>query len=48
MIWTMVAILLFLAVPALTFQNGGGIIHLLLLMGVVVLIFKLMTGRLIA
>jgi len=45
MLWTIVAILLILWLLGFSFHVGGGLIHLILVIAVVVLIFQLITGR---
>lgn len=45
MIWTIVVILLVLWALGLGFHIAGGLIHLLLVIAVVVVIFRLITGR---
>lgn len=46
MLWTIVVILLILwALGFLAFHVAGGLIHLLLVVAVVVVIYKLVTGR---
>lgn len=45
MIWTIVVILLVLWALGLGFHIAGGLIHLLLVVAVVVVLFKLITGR---
>jgi len=47
-IWTIVAVLLFLAIPVFSWHAAGAFIPVLLIVSVVVVIFNLMTGRLIA
>lgn len=45
MIWTIFAILLVLWVLGLATSTGGGLIHLLLVLAVVVVLFRLLQGR---
>ena len=45
MLWTIVAILLILWLLGFGFHVAGGLIHLLLVIALVVIIVKLLTGR---
>lgn len=46
MLWTLAVILLILwALGFLAFHVGGGLIHLLLVLAVIVIIWNLVTGR---
>jgi hypothetical protein len=46
MLWTLIVILLILwALGMVTSYTAGGLIHLLLIVAVVVLIFRLISGR---
>lgn len=46
MLWTLAVILLILwALGFLAFHVGGGLIHLLLVIAVIVILFRLITGR---
>ena len=45
MIWTIVGILVVLWLLGLVFRIGGGLIHVLLVIAVVVFLFNLITGR---
>jgi hypothetical protein len=46
MIWTIVVILVILwALGFLAFHVGGGLIHLLLVIAVIVILWRLITGR---
>jgi Family of unknown function (DUF5670) len=45
MLWTICVILLVLWLLGFTLHVGGGLIHLLLVVALVVLIFNLITGR---
>lgn len=45
MIWTLVGILVVLWLLGFSFHVAGGLIHLLLVVAVVVVVFRLITGR---
>jgi len=45
MLWTIVAILLILWLLGFSFHIGGGLIHILLVVGLVVLVINLLSGR---
>ena len=45
MLWTIFVILLILWLLGFSFHVGGGLIHLLLVIAVVVLVFNLISGR---
>jgi hypothetical protein len=45
MLWTIIVVLLVLWLLGFGFQFGGGLIHLLLVIALVVLIFQLLSGR---
>ena len=45
MLWTVLVVLLILWLLGFSLHIGGGLIHLLLVVAVVVLIFNLVTGR---
>jgi len=45
MLWTIIVVLFLLWLLGFSFQIGGGLIHLLLVIAVVVLIYNLVTGR---
>jgi hypothetical protein len=45
MLWTIIGILLLLWLVGLVAHIGGGLIHLVLVIAVVVLLFQLITGR---
>ncbi len=45
MLWTLVLILIILWALGLGFNIAGGLIHLLLVVAVVVVVFRLITGR---
>jgi predicted membrane metal-binding protein len=44
-LWTIIVILVVLWLLGFSFQVGGSLIHLLLVIALVVLIFNLITGR---
>ena len=44
-LWTIVVILFVLWLLGLVFQIGGGLIHLLLVVALIVLVYNLLTGR---
>ena len=48
MLWTIFVVLLVLWLLGFSFHFGGGLIHLLLLVAVVVLIFNLVSGSRLA
>ncbi|MFZ0706836.1 MAG: lmo0937 family membrane protein [Candidatus Korobacteraceae bacterium] len=48
MLWTIFVIFLILWLLGFTLHVGGGLIHILLVIAVVVLIYNLITGRRIA
>ena len=49
MLWTIAVILLVLwLLGAFAFHVGGGLIHLLLVIAVIVIIYRLITGRPVA
>jgi len=48
MIWTILAVLLILWLLGFSLNIGGGLIHLLLVVAVVVLVFNLITRRRLA
>lgn len=48
MLWTIFVILVILWLLGFSLHIGGGLIHLLLLIAVVVLVFNLISGRRIA
>ena len=48
MLWTIVAILLLLWVLGLAFKVATGLIHLLLVIALVVMVFRLISGRRVA
>ena len=48
MLWTIFVILLILWLLGFSLHVGGGLIHLLLVIAVVVLVFNLISGRRIA
>jgi hypothetical protein len=45
MLWTIFVVLLVLWLLGFTMSIGGGLIHLLLVVALVVLVFNLVTGR---
>jgi hypothetical protein len=45
MLWTIVVLLAVLWLLGFSFHIGGGLIHLLLVIAVVVLVFNLLSGR---
>ena len=45
MLWTLCVILLVLWLLGFSFHVGGGLIHLLLVIAVIVLVWNLLTGR---
>lgn len=45
MLWTVFVVLLILWLLGFSLHIGGGLIHLLLVIGLVVLVFNLMSGR---
>jgi len=45
MLWTIVAVLLILWLLGFSLQIGGGLIHLLLLVALIVIIYNLVSGR---
>jgi len=45
MLWTIVVLLAVLWLLGFSFHVGGGLIHLLLVIAVVVLVFNLLSGR---
>jgi hypothetical protein len=45
MIWTIIAVLIVLWLLGLIAHIGGGIIHILLVVALVVFIYNLLTGR---
>ena len=45
MLWTIVAILLLLWVFGLVLEIAGGLIHILLVIALVVVVFRMLTGR---
>jgi hypothetical protein len=45
MLWTILVILVILWLLGFSFHIGGGLIHLLLVIAVVVLVFNLISGR---
>ena len=45
MLWTIFVVLIILWLLGFTLHIGGGLIHLLLVMGLVVLVINLLSGR---
>jgi hypothetical protein len=45
MLWTIVVILLLLWLLGFTMKIAGGLIHVLLVIALVVIVFRLLTGR---
>lgn len=45
MLWTIFVILLILWVLGFSFKIAGGLVHILLVIALIVLIFRLVTGR---
>lgn len=45
MLWTIVVILLVLWLLGFTMKLAGGLIHLLLVVALIVIVFRLLTGR---
>lgn len=45
MLWTILVVLLILWLLGFSLHVGGGLIHLLLIVALVVLVFNLLTGR---
>ena len=45
LLWTIIVILFILWLAGFAMHLGGGLIHLLLVIAVIVLIFQLITGR---
>jgi uncharacterized protein DUF5670 len=45
MLWTIFAIILILWLLGFSFHIGGGLVHLLLVVALVVLVFNLISGR---
>lgn len=45
MIWTIIGLLVLFWILGLVTEIGGGLVHILLVIAVIVLIFKLVTGR---
>jgi hypothetical protein len=45
MLWTIIVILFILWLLGFTLHVGGGLIHILLVLAVIILIYNLITGR---
>jgi hypothetical protein len=48
MLWTIVVLLLFLWVLGLVLEIAGGVIHVLLVIALVVVVARMLTGRRVA
>jgi Family of unknown function (DUF5670) len=48
MLWTIIAILLVLWAVGLAVDIAGGLIHILLVIALVVIVFRLLSGRTVA
>ena len=48
MLWTIVVVLAVLWLLGFSLNVGGGLIHLLLVLGVVIVVFNLLSGRRLA
>jgi hypothetical protein len=48
MLWTIVVVLLFLWLLGLMLEIAGGIIHILLVIALVVIVARMLTGRRVA
>jgi hypothetical protein len=48
MLWTIVAILLLLWILGLAFKVASGLIHVLLVIALIVVVFRLLSGRSVA
>ena len=48
MLWTIVALLAILWLLGFSFQVGGGLIHLLLVVALVAVVFNVLSGRRLA
>ena len=44
-IWTLITLLVVFWVLGLVFQIGGGLIHTLIVIALIIFVFKLITGR---
>jgi hypothetical protein len=45
MLWTIIVVLVILWLLGFTLHIGGGLIHILLVLAVIVLVYNLLTGR---
>ena len=45
MLWTIIGILILLWILGFAFEIGGGLVHILLVIALIVLIFRLVTGN---
>lgn len=45
MLWTIIGLLILFWILGLITEIGGGLVHILLVIAVIVLIFRLVTGR---
>ena len=45
MLWTIFVILVILWLLGFSFEIGGGLIHILLIIALIVLVYNLLTGR---
>lgn len=45
MLWTVIVVLVILWLLGFTFHIGGGLIHILLVIALIVLVYNLLTGR---
>jgi hypothetical protein len=45
MLWTIVAVLLILWLLGFSLQVGGGLVHILLVVALIVVVFNLLSGR---
>ncbi len=45
MLWTLIGILILFWILGLVFEIGGGIIHILLVIALIVFIWNMVTGR---
>jgi hypothetical protein len=45
MLWTIVAVLLILWLLGFSMHIGGGIVHILLVVALIVIVFNLLSGR---
>ncbi len=45
MLWTILVVLVILWLLGFSFHIGGGLIHILLVIAVIILVYNLLTGR---